>query len=642
MGGLPPTSPPASPGPTPSAPRVGEGCTVGFLFILLSIGFIILIVTLLVNNTQLSGVFQAIETFVGALLGLNIFNGSSIITRWSDPHLYTIYQACLAPLISAAARKLPLLRTIYQKFLHPVFQRIYRIAQAVVVRPARKIGLRVFIIAGLILYSFFPGILTTILDVPCIYYEMPWHMLCGNGTGQSQMQVDNNLMTIGMIDENTETPFNPFDKNNNNAEKTIEKLIFDQNRQSASDPQHVTFIVVTTLSQTVPDRTRSVSLGLDDLRGAYLAQRDYNKYHLYKLRLLIANVGTGAKNVLDATVPLVAKRISLFAKSDATLMGVVGFPFSESAQVALDALSQMHVGVPIVSPSASDDGLHADDFYRVVAANSVETRDMVDFITRQMTPRPKTVVVFSDPGTPYSKSLGDDIFNALNDLSADSNNPDVSQVNYTAGDSDSMKQAIQDMGSWPDLIFFAGYADDLSTLEGLMKQYPTANYTSIMGGDALFELGGYSGGNYSRLYFATYAFPDNTYIYRDALGNVPDAKGFADEYSNTFDPDHLHCGEYGLSRPGPHVMLTYDATSVLLYAIDKLQLSGGTLSLEALQKQLKPSTFHGVTGQIHYEQSGDPDSKEILIVYVRPEGTAYTVTTYPSTHRQPYAPLFSC
>ena len=172
--------------------------------------------------------------------------------------------------------------------------------------------LLVFIILGFIIKDStpFPDMVQNwVYNSPCVQIQA---LPCGNGISVTSMQVseskDNqnivSSMSVGIIDNTSAGPFNQYDAHNYDVERTLEKAIFTENQSYPGQP-YVTLMVVTALSQTVTDTSLSANIGLDDLRGAYMAQYNFNHdpSQQCKLRLLIANFGT--KGAAPQTVPTV-------------------------------------------------------------------------------------------------------------------------------------------------------------------------------------------------------------------------------------------------------------------------------------------------------------------------------------------------
>src|SRR5207245_149925 len=99
----------------------------------------------------------------------------------------------------------------------------------------------------------------------------------------------------------------------------------------------------------------------------------------------------------------------------------------------------------------------------------------------------------------------------------------------------------------------------------------------ILGGDALYELAGYStsahaSGGFSHLHFTAFAYPDE-------WGGYSQKPAFFSEYPADFDPNSLHQGSpYGFTRADNDAILSYDGTLAMLSACN-IALSSGKQSI---------------------------------------------------------------
>jgi hypothetical protein len=442
---------------------------------------------------------------------------------------------------------------------------------------------------------------------------------------------------------------------------------------------------VTALSQTVADAGLSSSVGLDNLRGAYMAQHNFNQgQQNFCLHLLIANFGT--KGVASQTVPLLMQQIKLYAESNKqNFMGIVGFPFSISVTAALKARSQIPGDdIPIISPSAVADSfvdLQAvlsslpdnfyTNFYRVVPPVSVESKVLEDFMANYshgyLAPAKNQTVLFEDVKDPYSQSLGSAIF---------SEGGNFQPEYYTEGQPDTFKEGIDyiikhqcqpnQQQCNPLQIFFAGYADDLNTLknklnaarnQGLLTQ-PTVR---IIGGEGFYDLGSYNLGNYANLFFtmnASYARINPSFhsdeipasFHQNCPGQPPYNEPFNCEFNRFFHrvyPANI----YGSELAGMHVLLTYDAVQAFVQA---LKLDGGAAApslWEAMSGYWSDVQFQGVSGQIQFSSSSkdsvnNPINKPVYVACTDNHGYTHVVAEYNTENYQPsymnYGELNKC
>src|SRR5579883_329088 len=335
-----------------------------------------------------------------------------------------------------------------------------------------------------------------------------------------------------------------------------EALIYLENQKVlGAGGFHVTIVVATMLTGA------NTGVGRDDLQGAYVAQKTFNDGSLLNgigVVLLIANAGSQASNA-----PAVARQIVQAAKADPTIIGVMGWPYSSYVANTIDIFKAAKL--PMVSQTASSDLLSGISpyFFRVCASNKAEGIAGAKYVEQKL--HAKTAVVFTDPLNAYTSSLGNDF---AGQFQADGGNI-LATEKYTVGNAGSVASALQDAlknaNPVPNILYFSGYASDLSTLmTDLPTNGPWGN-VQIMGGDALYELSGYQSSSrisWTRVHFTSFTYPDLW----EAQGLTSQKPAFFTNYANDFDPNNVHAAGYGWTRTDNDVMLSYDALLALLMA----------------------------------------------------------------------------
>ena len=204
-----------------------------------------------------------------------------------------------------------------------------------------------------------------------------------------------------------------------------ESLIYLENQRvlnahNTSNTPYITIVVATMMTGD------NASVGHDNVQGAYIAQKEFNDSSQLPggtlVRLLIANSGNDKQYANT-----VAQQIVLLAKSDPTFVGVMGWPFSSRAQVAVDTLARAHI--PMISQTASSDSLTriSPYFFRVAPPNKRQATLGAKYAEQVL--KAKTAVMFVDPADPYSQSLAQ-YFSAQ--FTADGNKI-LATENYTIG-----------------------------------------------------------------------------------------------------------------------------------------------------------------------------------------------------------------
>jgi ABC-type branched-subunit amino acid transport system substrate-binding protein len=515
--------------------------------------------------------------------------------------------------------------------------------------------------------SFFQDTQKQVSHYICIQHEV---ISCGNGLYVTPMQINGNSMNVGIIDYEYQdeqnkkawpVPFNQLDNRNDDAERKVEKLIFQENIHTGTQP-YVTLIVATTLSQTMSDPGISSSAGLDTLRGAHMAQYNYNHNPANdgkpRLHLLIANFGT--KDAASSTVPQVIDQIKLYAESEPQqFIGVVGFPFSKLVTYALDERNSISsTDIPIITSAAeansfTDDSTDTppthfyDNFYSIAPPVSDDSQVLTHFIQNhllQSSQQAKTAV-FVDIKDPYSNDLSRSIIQALGE---------GNKERYTVGQTDQFDSDIADViKNGYNQIFFAGYADDFNILRNKLKANPATQNIPIIGGEGLYypypSIYDNSGNtyNFAKLFFTT----DASYaqINPHFSGYIPKFSCSASSASlikTAFNDEFCHWfyhanppGAYGYALPGFHVLLIYDAVTLFLKAWDQRDKTFSPY-WQAIDKQLPVTPFDGISGHIQYTASTSfhPISKPtqfkpIYIACTDDKGNTHIVAGYHIEHQ---------
>ncbi len=391
-----------------------------------------------------------------------------------------------------------------------------------------------------------------------------------------------------------------------------EALIYlEDQRVLDSGSPYITLVVGAVLTGNASD----ISSGRNNLQGAYVAQKEYNDG--FKLsggrlvRLLIANAGSKSDNVAQVTEQIVQAE-----KQDTTIIGVMGWSRSAYVEKSLPVLTRAQM--PMVSSTASADNLSGISpyFFRVAPSNKSQAFAGAKYAEQEL--HASHVALFVDPKNSYSSSLANDF---KQQFVADGHQI-VDTENYTVGDKASLPTLLQKaLNAKPDLIYFAGYADDLAVL---LVDLPTSLPSlQVLGGDSLYSPNGYPLS--ARLGFSHVRFTSFAYFEEwNTLGlNKPQ---FFTEYSNDFNPaqaDHSQ-NPYGFTLADYGAILSYDAMYALLQGCQNVLMAQIALTSTTLQHGLTQITgtkaIQGVSGQISFGPNGDPINKAIVVLYVDQDG----------------------
>lgn len=423
----------------------------------------------------------------------------------------------------------------------------------------------------------------------------------------------------------------------NDAE--IQIYLQDQEIMAKNDSSnYVTFVVATILEGDYLGGSRDI------LQGVAVAQKEYNQScrlkNCMKVRILIANTSPDPN---DATS--VAKWIAQLAKTDKTIVGVIGWPLSQHSIDAVTYLSGAQI--PLVSPTASDPSLRGKSRYFFSIAPSNTREGLIAARYAQQKLQAQRVVVFVDPNNAYSRSLADAF---VANMPAGSI---IATQTYEVGQAETIKEAWQRTAhsaiSQADIIFFAGYASDASTLLPLLPpcQPSASTCLQVLGGDALYVVGDYTKdalSNFYRLNFTAFAYPD---MWSIAQLQAP---AFFCEYAQQFDDKQAHSSPYGYTRPDGDATLAYDATYVLLSAYNnallKLPSETSRPTASDVQQSLlqinESGPLQGASGRIAFaSDNASDDSKIIVTLYVDKAGYIHQQPGYDgqllASHQASYA-----
>ncbi len=402
----------------------------------------------------------------------------------------------------------------------------------------------------------------------------------------------------------TGSAFSLFSAAHSQDTSDAEALIYQENLRTLNS-KYITLVLGTTLTGD----PNSISVGHDNLQGAYIAQKEYNasaeQHNGVKVRLLIANSGSKA-----SYASLVAQQIAHLAQKDKTIVALMGWSVSAPAFAAVTQLSQAQI--PMVSTAGGDNltGI-SKYFFRVAAPAMAQSSIASQYATHTL--KAKNAVIFIDPTNDYSRSLADDF---KTNFAVDTNTILATET-YTVGDAgkkaERLTTELKDALHYhPDLIYFAGYPADVS----ILLQHMQPSDPVVMGGNALYELGGYthvSPSGLSHLRFTALAYPDEWDILHLSLQKPPFFTNYPLAFGSS-NPKHI----YGYTRADSGAMLAYDATLAILQASNLSLKNTYPLTGHDVQQSLArlngSQALQGITGQLAFDAEGNPINKAVTLV----------------------------
>ncbi|MFL6074591.1 MAG: hypothetical protein ACJ73S_14445 [Mycobacteriales bacterium] len=406
-------------------------------------------------------------------------------------------------------------------------------------------------------------------------------------------------------------------------------------QRSRTPPGYVTVVVLTTLTSPT-GAGKSIAEGLNELRGAWLAQRAVNAQaeegSNLPVRLVMANGGGNS-----AYADRAARRIVRLARHDRTVVAVTGLGQSrEATRRAIMLLGA--AGIPMVGSTNSADTLADTPYYfRVAANNAREARVVLAYA--DATWHPRTAAVLADPDDTYSANLADDFTAAFAPRRA-------TLLTYHAQSgrvAEQMLAAVRRIcRDRPDLIYYAGRANEFSLLGFLDHPGPDGcpDYAAhIVGGDDLENLGtppraDFTLGQSGALLFTAWATPD------------PRLPGGLEHPGAAFYADYA--ARFGGAYPAAHAVLAHDALALvgdmvreryLPYVRPHVSRADLYQKLHALAGDTQ--WRGGASGVIAFDR-GTPVDKTVVVVSIEPAGQPSTVgicgRLTPTFPQSPFCP----
>lgn len=382
---------------------------------------------------------------------------------------------------------------------------------------------------------------------------------------------------------------------------------------------YISFVVATIL--TGEDK----GIGYDTLQGVYAAQEEFNSTHNdhyhdpLQIRLLIANFGSDVLENPDAAAGEqseynVTQTIVAMAKRLEVKGIVIGLPFTSNKTINLLDAS----GIPTtLSGSFSESQLlNTNSIFPIAASTEHEGQVGAQYV-QQSFPSSK-IALFVNPDSSYSSSLADAFKKAIGQGNI------VAMEPYTGrdvGDNGTIVEGIHDaLRRGANLIYFAG---DLTDADAALSVLEKSNaHVKFIGGNALYDLNGYTGAHYKSLYFTSSAFPDE-------WGRLYPQQPFPTIYRLLYTGWPL--GRiYGYARPDSIAILSFDALWVLeegSYTIFTNNSYSVKFTSHTLQEILRNTTFQGFSGRISFSGS-DQNNRLVLVLYVPGDGLTRVVAHY--------------
>lgn len=283
--------------------------------------------------------------------------------------------------------------------------------------------------------------------------------------------------------------------------------------------------------------------------------------------------------------------------SDPQVIGVIGTSCSAAAVAASPVISQ--AGFAMIAPSTTSPVLTSDlagnpnpayrhGYYRVANNDLYQARALADFAHNELDLR--RIVTLHD-GDPYTTALVEAFGAAFQALGGEV--PAASGI--SKGETDMSTVLAEFAAAGPDGIFFPLFPAEGLPFAAQAKAFDGLEGATLISGAALLVSEFLAAPQSEGIYFAG---PESDYG-----GNVNDVTGTsADDALGEYE------ATYGDRPQSPYWALAYDATTLLLSAIESAAVEeGGRLYIDrsALRTRIEATRFHGLVGPISCDTYGD-------------------------------------
>ncbi|MFF2502705.1 branched-chain amino acid ABC transporter substrate-binding protein [Streptomyces sp. NPDC058067] len=411
--------------------------------------------------------------------------------------------------------------------------------------------------------------------------------------------------------------------------KRVEKKIEDENERvyahRTEDP-YVTVAYLTSFTVTDDDSNSEDSVR-HELEGAYLAQIRHNRGDLAaspKIRLLVANTGSGARHWEHTVDELIARKAA-----PNRLVAVAGLgPSTDRDVAALRKLSQNGIAT-VSSIMTATDITGIQGFVRVAPTNADEARAGAAYLKRQKK-KYRTAVVIQDAAKSnlYARTLGEAFTEEYPDkdhrlvadrITYDSSVPSAwpNELHYTAE---------QLCGERPEVVYFAGRGRHLSHfLNALANRTCQAQQFTVFTGDDTTnltpkELAAAARTGVTVLYTGL-AHAD---MWRDDPGAVSGPSAGSFQPGGTLDKWFPDDARYdGQDIMGHDAVLTA-AQGIRMASNWQGKVTGRSVGRMFLQLD-GDRKVPGASGFLSFKDNGDPRDKAVPVLRLTPKGESELV-----------------
>lgn len=271
---------------------------------------------------------------------------------------------------------------------------------------------------------------------------------------------------------------------------------------------------------------------------------------------------------------------------------VIGASWSSHSSAMAPILQTARV--PMVSPNSTNPGVtrFGDFIFRACYSDSLQGKLLADFVLKDL--KAKTVAILTNVNSEYSLGLGRFFRDRFS-----SDGQVVEESDYLQSTTDFRAILEKVQAANPDVIFVPGYPRDSVYIIRQARQMGIQS--TFLGGDGWTDVMlEYTSGELEGSFYSQHWHPD-----------IPDEKSraFVERYAAT----------HKMARASL-VALTYDTVYLIADAIRR----AGSIGSEDIRNSLaRTKGFQGITGDIAFDENGDPRWKPLVILRFEKGGSAF-------------------
>ena len=283
--------------------------------------------------------------------------------------------------------------------------------------------------------------------------------------------------------------------------------------------------------------------------------------------------------------------------ADPRVAGVVGTSCSAAAVAAAPVISD--AGLVMIAPSNTSPRLTSDlagnagsdhhaGYFRVSSNDLHQARALSDFVYNQLELRRIATV---HDGDPYTSALVEAFADAFSGFGGEIS----AETEIDKGDTDMTDVLAEFAAAGPDAIFFPLFVTEGTAFAAQARTFEGLEGTTLISAAAL-------------LVSAFLEMPESEGIY--FAGPDSDFRSNVNELTGRSGAQVLAAYEarHGGPPPSPYWAHTYDATSILISAIESVAVEEGDrlfIDRAALRERVRATTVDGLVGPVSCDEFGD-------------------------------------